>query len=88
MSSKSNIVLSIAIIVAGLGAVSMAVAGSSDSDEDRGGYVLPCSLDGVNPIYHPDIFDNPAVARSWGFVKGPDHAWHVMSNCSRWTGRF
>jgi hypothetical protein len=31
--------------------------------------VKPCSLDGVNPVYHPDIFGNPAVARSFGFVR-------------------
>jgi hypothetical protein len=41
----------------------------------RGGYVIPFSLDGVNPVYHPDIFCNPAVARSYGLVLGPDRAW-------------
>ena len=35
----------------------------------KGGFVKPCSLDGVNPVYHPDIFGNPAVARSFGFVR-------------------
>jgi len=34
----------------------------------RGGFVKPCSLDGVNPVYHSEIFANPAVARSFGFV--------------------
>jgi hypothetical protein len=47
----------------------------------RGGYVKPCSLDGVNPVYHPDIFGNPAVARSYGFVQSRDRTWHVVSNC-------
>jgi hypothetical protein len=48
----------------------------------RGGFVKPCSLDGVNPVYHPDIFGNPALARMYyGFVRGPDHAWHVVDNC-------
>jgi hypothetical protein len=31
-----------------------------DGRYDRGGNVKPCSLDGVNPVYHPDIFGNPA----------------------------
>jgi hypothetical protein len=49
---------------------------------------MPCSLDGVNPVYHPHIFGNPAVARSYGFVQGPDHTWHVISNCSGWGLRY
>jgi hypothetical protein len=47
----------------------------------RGGFVKPCSLDGVNPVYHPDIFGNPAVARSYGFVQSRDRTWHVQDNC-------
>jgi hypothetical protein len=45
--------------------------------------VLPCSLDGVNPVHHPHIFGNPAVARSYGFVRSRDGAWHVVPNCHR-----
>ena len=48
----------------------------------RGGFVKPCSLDGVNPVYHPEIFDNPAVARSFGFILSRDGAWHVIPNCN------
>ena len=48
----------------------------------KGGFVKPCSLDGVNPVYHPDIFGNPAVARSFGFVLSRDGAWHVIPNCN------
>jgi hypothetical protein len=48
----------------------------------RGGFVKPCSLDGVNPVYHPDIFGNPIIARAYyGFVQGRDGAWHVEPNC-------
>jgi len=48
----------------------------------RGGFVKPCSLDGVNPVYHPDIFGNPAFARTYyGFILGRDHVWRVESNC-------
>ena len=44
----------------------------------RGGYVIPCSLEGVNPVYHPWIFGNPAVAKSYGFVQSRDGTWHAI----------
>ena len=47
----------------------------------RGGFVKPCSLDGVNPVYHPEIFGNPAIAKAYyGFIQGRDHTWHVQDN--------
>lgn len=57
---------------------------SEGDKEFRGGYVKPCSLDGVNPVHHPYIFRNPAVARSFGFFVGPDRRWHVVPNCHIW----
>jgi hypothetical protein len=42
-----------------------------------GGNVRPCSLDGVNPVYHPQIFGSAAIARTYGFVQSPDQTWHV-----------
>jgi hypothetical protein len=51
---------------------------------ERGGFVKPCSLDGVNPAYHPSIFGNPALARQvYGFVRGRDGTWQVEPNCAR-----
>jgi hypothetical protein len=51
---------------------------------DRGGFVKPCSLDGVNPTYHPEIFGNSAFAREvYGFVRGRDGIWQVEPNCTR-----
>jgi hypothetical protein len=48
------------------------------------GWVVPCSLDGVNPAYHPWIFGNPALARAeYGFVRSRDGTWHVERNCVR-----
>jgi hypothetical protein len=48
------------------------------------GFVIPCSLDGVNPAYHPSIFGNPAVARQeYGFIRSRDGAWHVEKSCVR-----
>jgi hypothetical protein len=49
----------------------------------KGGWVMPCSLAGVNPVHHPDIFGNPAVAREYGFVQSRDGTWHVQDNCLR-----
>jgi hypothetical protein len=48
------------------------------------GFVIPCSLDGVNPAYHPSIFGNPAIARQqYGFIRSPDGSWHVEKSCVR-----
>jgi hypothetical protein len=65
-----------------LGAAS--AAAGSDRDRGREPYVVPCSLDGVNPVYHPRIFGNPAFAKAYyGFVQGRDHTWHVIPNCMK-----
>jgi hypothetical protein len=70
-------------------AAPFAIVGSTPASSDlfssrhKGGYVIPCSLDGVNPVYHPDIFGNPAAAREYGFVRAPNGAWQVMANCRR-----
>jgi Lipocalin-like domain len=41
------------------------------------GAVKPCDLAGVNPAYHPDVFGDPAVAASLGFVRSRDGTWQV-----------
>jgi hypothetical protein len=51
---------------------------------DRGGsVVVRCSLSGVNPAVHPEIFGNPAVAASYGFARSRDGTWHVIPNCRK-----
>jgi hypothetical protein len=66
-----------------LGAASAARAGMEESEKsDQGGSVSPCSLVGINPVHHPEIFGDPTVARSYGFVQGPDRVWRVDSNCT------
>ena len=48
------------------------------------GFVVPCSLDGVNPAYHPSIFGNPRIAREeYGFIRSRDGTWHIERNCVR-----
>jgi hypothetical protein len=82
MVGKTFITLSLAAALGVLGAAS-AVASDHGRRDDRGGYVVPGSLVGVNPAYHPDIFGNPAVAREYGFVQSRDGVWHVRSD---WRG--
>jgi hypothetical protein len=75
--------------VAALGIVSSSSAAFAQYDCDYfyqrcHGFVVPCSLDGVNPANHPSIFGNPVVAREqYGFVRSRDGAWHVVPNCVR-----
>jgi hypothetical protein len=67
-----------AITALGILGAASAVAGS-DRDRGRESCVVPCSLDGVNPVYHPRIFGNPAFAKAhYGFVQGRDGTWHVI----------
>jgi hypothetical protein len=81
MLTKTKIVLAAALI---LGTASAALAGDSNS-EPGGGYVVPGSLVGVNPAYHPGIFGNPATAKSYGFVQSSDGTWHVQANRNQGT---
>jgi hypothetical protein len=55
MLTKTKVVLAAALM---LGTASAAFAG--DQNEERGGYVLPGNMDGVNPVYHPRWFPNAA----------------------------
>jgi hypothetical protein len=78
---KHFIAFAIAVSLGVLGAASTAWAQSGGYDyEYEGGYVKPCSLDGVNPAHHPEIFANPAVAGGYGFAQSRDGAWHTQ-NC-------
>jgi hypothetical protein len=75
----------IALSVFALSALGVVPASANDMsfDKDRGGSVQRCSLGGINPAYHPEIFGNPAVAASYGFVRSQDGTWQVASNCRR-----
>jgi hypothetical protein len=83
IGSKSFITLSLA---AALGVLGVAAAAASDHTGrgTRGGFVVPGSLDGVNPAYHPDIFRNPAAASAYGFVQSPNGTWQVRRD---WRNR-
>jgi hypothetical protein len=51
------------------------------SDTSRSS-VRPCSLSGVNPALHPEIFGSPAIAATYGFVQA-NGSWHVAPGCHR-----
>jgi hypothetical protein len=82
VGNKAFVALAVITALSILGTAS-AVAGS---DRDRGrerGYVVACSLVGVNPVYHPDIFGNAATAYAFGFVRSRGGTWQVVPNCHR-----
>jgi hypothetical protein len=81
MFTNARIAIAALLVIA---TASAALAGSENTEE-RGGFVMPGSLDGVNPVYHPDIFGNAATARAYGFVQSADHTWHVQSTWRPWT---
>jgi hypothetical protein len=64
-----------------------AASAAAGTDRDRGprepGSVVPCSLAGVNPVFHPEIFGNAATALSFGFVQARNGTWQVAPNCRR-----
>jgi hypothetical protein len=82
IGNRSFITLSLAATLGVLGAAS-AVASEHGGRGDRGGFVMPGSLVGVNPAYHPDIFGNAATASAYGFVQSRDGTWHVRSDWRR-----
>jgi hypothetical protein len=83
MLTKTKFALAAALII---GTASAALANDS-GENNMGGFVMPGSLDGVNPAYHPGIFGNPAVAKSYGFVKSRDGNWHVRPDFRWGSGR-
>ena len=54
MFTKTKIALATVLVLSS----GVAALAASDQSEERGGFVIPGSMDGVNPVYHPDIFGN------------------------------
>jgi hypothetical protein len=80
---KAFVALAVTTALGILGAAPAAAGSDRDRGRDRYGSVVPCSLDGVNPAFHPEIFGNPAAAAAYGFVRSRDGAWQVRPNCHR-----
>jgi hypothetical protein len=77
MLNKTKVALAAALI---LGTASAALAG--DQGEDRGGFVLPGSMVGVNPVLHPRWFPGYAAhhgstGESYGYVVSPKQTHRV-----------
>ena len=70
-------------VTTALGFLGTASAALAKAGRHSSGNVRPCSLDGVNPVYHPQIFGNAATALSFGFVQSRDGTWQVVPNCRR-----
>jgi len=65
MSTKVKLAFA-AILVLGAGSLAQA-ANENDGGNETGGFVLPPSMDGVNPVYHPRWFPQYGrVMRSYG----------------------
>jgi hypothetical protein len=78
MSGRNLMAVSAAIALGIIGAVSAAQAGG-DQSEDRGGFVVPGSMVGVNPVYHPEWFgkvDN--AGNAYGYAALPIHKQHPV----------
>jgi hypothetical protein len=71
------------IMLAASGGLRTAFAELGNPQDKEPGWVAPCSLVGVNPVFHPEIFGNAATARRYGFVRAKDGTWHVVPNCRR-----
>jgi hypothetical protein len=83
IGNKAFVALAVATALGILGAASAAAGSDRDRGNREHGSVVPCSLDGVNPAYHPEIFGNPAAASAYGFVRSANGAWQVRPNCRR-----
>ena len=79
MFTKIKLVLA-AVLVAGAGSLAQA-SNENDGGNETGGFVMPGSMDGVNPAYHPGWFPHYAVpngnaGNDYGYVASPHHASH------------
>jgi hypothetical protein len=90
MNGKAFVTLAVATAFGVLSTSAIAkddMDGGDRSDRsNRGepsGSVLPCSLKGINPAAHPEIFGSPAVAASYGFVRSRNGTWQVRAGCRR-----
>jgi hypothetical protein len=65
---RTSIAISAAIVLGIVGAATAALANDS-GENDRGGYVVPGSMVGVNPVYHPGLFGQ--AGNAYGFAPAP-----------------
>ena len=69
--NQALIAISTALAIGLLGSASAALANDS-GENNMGGYVIPGSMAGVNPVYHPGWFGPTARAgAAYGFAVTP-----------------
>jgi hypothetical protein len=74
MFTKTKVALSVAMVLGALGTASAAWAGSKDDDgSGGGGFVIRGSTDGVNPVYHRDIFGDAGKAYGYAVLPSQKH---------------
>jgi hypothetical protein len=66
---RTSIAISAAIVLSIVGAATAALANDS-GENDRGGYVVPGSMVGVNPAYHPGLLGQ-AGSSAYGYAPVP-----------------
>ena len=59
------------------------LSGDDMGNREKGDFMVRCRLNAIIPALHAEIFGNPAVALSYGFVRSRDGIWHVQPNCGR-----
>jgi hypothetical protein len=70
---RTSIAISAAIGLGIVGAASVAQANDS-GENNQGGFVVPGSMVGVNPVYHPGWFGKSGTARNaYGYAAAPIH---------------
>jgi hypothetical protein len=63
--------------------VTLVIVGVSSAFAEVG-RVRPCSLHGVNPVHHPEIFKDPDTAREhYGFIQTSNGKWQVENGCHK-----
>jgi hypothetical protein len=70
MLTQTKIAL-VAVALLSLAGASATWASDNSSGDYHGGFVMPGSMDGVNPAYHPDLLPNHANGgRAYGYAGG------------------
>jgi hypothetical protein len=79
MFTRPKIAASVAIVLGILGTASAALAGQDDRN-DRGGFVMPGSMDGVNPVLHPGY---PIASKAANIGKAGKASRHARESYGR-----
>jgi hypothetical protein len=81
---RTSIAIFAAVALGIVGAASVAQAGGSDNWNDSGGYVVPGSMSGVNPVFHPGWFGRSGSAGdAYGYAVLPIHRHRPVHEQSR-----